>query len=730
MKKSTKLPSCIIAILVIIIAMAALVSEWSLLRKIHTDIVDQYNKDPDAPLYYNRSSFCDTLDLESFNVFTFPVACFLALLCIIVTKRRSLLPTLCYGYIAPPIPVDFLAHVDRKFAAVIFAIIANDLLGIVQDAVTGTDHSSAGILVSFLLRILQVLFMGLRYFPILAAVYINSILMLICATLYAWLDYAFDIVSQGMCYPDYYPDYNDYLDGDTDINDKLKYYGTGPALLAIQVCTDIPRFLLLAYISVNLPIMLIKKIYYFYGKKDLSAEEMMLMSVRREEKILLNVSRPDSVEMLYVRNLFRSPDQIPPSKALIARLIPKLIYEWRDDFQFSSRILCIYSAVFLLLFLVIIWACVSLVPYLSTVVKSLQDTITTIANAIIDNGTDFSQSSFPFPNLVRPFLFAVGVTSTIMVIQLLVLLANIRRNLLQAFRGDDSEIPRRDPSRHVSYATGNFHFAGYFIGYLVWGFIIMSTFITIICACIYAFIEYGSVRFLEKILKAIIPSLLLVLFKLYLNKLLAQYVFLQHCGDVLALDNRRFLMIFIFFNFFLDAFLGFISAILRMIITAIAAIIYMCRLDYSVLGRKLETFDSGFNAYCGFIHTECAHRHPVMLVFVSFLLNEIRRRQYKIKENHLDDSPIPEKELIQRQKSLRYIRKWRLAAFLIQNPTIIICRKAYLRRLRAEHLQAINVVDKNNEYGVQGGIVFYSYPMVTKRSSSSPESDQPIIIRF
>jgi hypothetical protein len=102
--------------------------------------------------------------------------------------------------------------------------------------------------------------MGLRFYPLLAAVYINSIFILTCATLYAWLDYAFTIVSQRMCYPDYYPTYDEALYSPDDIKDKLKYYGTGSALLAIQVCTDIPRYLCLAYVSLKLPMMLIKKI--------------------------------------------------------------------------------------------------------------------------------------------------------------------------------------------------------------------------------------------------------------------------------------------------------------------------------------------------------------------------------------------------------------------------------------------------------------------------------------
>jgi hypothetical protein len=36
----------------------------------------------------------------------------------------------------------------------------------------------------------------------------------------------------------------------------------------------------------------------------------------------------------------------------------------------------------------------------------------------------------------------------------------------------------------------------------------------------------------------------------------------------------------------------------------------MSRLDYSLLGRKFETLDAGFTAYCGFIQIEATRPVP------------------------------------------------------------------------------------------------------------------------
>jgi hypothetical protein len=428
--------------------------------------------------------------------------------------------------------------------------------------------------------------------------------------------------------------------------------------------------------------------------------------------------------MLYVRNLLRSADHRPPSQALWARLIPKTIYEWRDDFRFSTRVLCIYSSMFLVLYFVTIEACVQVLPLLHFVQNFLQELFQATSEVFIPSDAkidtadiDPSTSSFPIPNLIRPYLCAVFLTLTVIVIQLLVLLVNIRRNLFQSFRGDDIEIPRRQRSRYISYATGNIHFAGYFIGYLIWGFIIIAVFSALLCICIDSFITFGSVRLVEQIMKAVIPSILFILFKQYLNKILAQYVFLQDHGETIAMNNRRLLMIFIYFNFFLDAFLGFISSIMRLIKSLIGGIIYMCRLDYSPLGRKLETFDGGFSAYCGFIHTECAHRHPVLLVFVSHLYTQLKMKQLTMDNQGVRDLSIGEKGELKSKSSSRYIRKWKLAVFLIRNPTIVFFRKAFLNQLHIEEVRALNDIDNNDKNNMQRRLSIYTRRMSATRPS-------------
>ena len=266
--------------------------------------------------------------------------------------------------------------------------------------------------------------------------------------------------------------------------------------------------------------------------------------------------------------------------------------------------------------------------------------------------------NFLLPEFERPYFFSISFTLFVTSVQLLFMLASIRRNLIQAFRGEYKEIPSSRMARNVTQVVGNFRFAGVFIGYVILAFVFLGFFTFIIAVLFATFVSNGGSKILESVLISVIPVILLVLFKMYLNRLIGQYVFLQHKINVLSLNNRRVFMIFLYFNIFLDAFLGLVAALIRIFKSAIGGILFMCRLDYSPLGRKLETSDAGFSAYCGFIHVECAHRHPVLLCFMSFLL-----RDYLYPPTT--------------RKWSKARHKWSLAIFLINNPTLIYKRKHF-----------------------------------------------------
>jgi hypothetical protein len=130
-KRSARLSSCLVALFMIIVTGAALAAKWSLIQPIHNEIVHKIQTN--QPLYYEKNPICRLMKMNEINVMTFPVACLLILIFIIRSKRTSFLPDKYHGYGAPPMPVDFLSHIDRKFAAVVFAICADELFNIMVE---------------------------------------------------------------------------------------------------------------------------------------------------------------------------------------------------------------------------------------------------------------------------------------------------------------------------------------------------------------------------------------------------------------------------------------------------------------------------------------------------------------------------------------------------------------------------------------------------------------------
>lgn len=184
------------------------------------------------------------------------------------------------------------------------------------------------------------LVLGFRRYPILAAVYLSTPMTLICASLYIWLDFSITIVDTGLCRSDFFKTDKNYENNDVNYATMyLTYYGTGSRLLMFQLVADIPRYIFLSYISVKLPMLLYKR---FRRRNSVD------VNLTREQKTLLHSSLPYSVEARYVRQLLglRSPTKSVNRFADTFRFI----YAWRDDFRYSSRVMCVYASILLLLF--------------------------------------------------------------------------------------------------------------------------------------------------------------------------------------------------------------------------------------------------------------------------------------------------------------------------------------------------------------------------------------------
>ena len=73
----------------------------------------------------------------------------------------------------------------------------------------------------------------------------------------------------------------------------------------------------------------------------------------------------------------------------------------------------------------------------------------------------------------------------------------------------------------------------------------------------------------------LIPIISVLIIKAIINIVASKIVFLNRKSKIMALDNFRAFNVFLYFNFFYYCFLGWISAIIRLIKSVILAVLMM-----------------------------------------------------------------------------------------------------------------------------------------------------------
>jgi len=139
-----------------------------------------------------------------------------------------------------------------------------------------------------------------------------------------------------------------------------------------------------------------------------------------------------------------------------------------------------------------------------------------------------------------------------------------------------------------------------------------------------------------------------------------------------------------------------ISCLLRIIKGVIVGVVFLERVQKSILPRSFEKMDPGYFAYIGYILTEHSHANPVLCVFFYLLrkhakattralnvsLNNMFHKE--VDEYSLNDFTFGEEKCStapQKRSRWRIIRnRWNLAYTLVNNPSLAEFRKQNLSK--------------------------------------------------
>jgi hypothetical protein len=196
------------------------------------------------------------------------------------------------------------------------------------------------------------------------------------------------------------------------------------------------------------------------------------------------------------------------------------------------------------------------------------------------------------------FFVPIWFSLVISLVQVFLLVKESRTILKNMYRGKFEFVKRAEQFNKSFIASSSFYFGGfsslyificisnkfnadififkrYLVGYLIWGFVIIYMFGLLIGLIIVSMGFFSGHRVFGYVMEKLVPVITVVVIKSIVNYIASTYVFLDRNSKILALNNFRAYNVFLYFNFFLDCFMGIISAIIRLIKSIVVAIIMM-----------------------------------------------------------------------------------------------------------------------------------------------------------
>lgn len=248
------------------------------------------------------------------------------------------------------------------------------------------------------------------------------------------------------------------------------------------------------------------------------------------------------------------------------------MYDWKDDFKFSSRIINTHLVAFLVLFYFFInWIYYGI--YLVRIIVGLVEDQFLFWTNLLDLKLSFDfKKLFKVENVLTVFILSTVLSYFISLYQLFLGLRSIQKNLLKLYKGKKHNMALI--TKNTSVSNGNTHFAGFLVGYLLNGYIFIFIFIFLVQIVVYILVQLLSWIKIKQFFVQSIPFISVFAIKFMFNLICSKYLFLQQRGKVLALDNFRAYSIFIYITFFFDCFIGTMNALIRLFVGLLGSIFF------------------------------------------------------------------------------------------------------------------------------------------------------------
>ncbi|CAM9895698.1 unnamed protein product [Lampetra planeri] len=562
-----------------------------------------------------------------------------------IVKRRQFCKNCSKGYPGLLAPVHFLENrPNRKLFAAGFGVVLCTLCRVAfldSPLPFATGDSKE---MKELLKILAFLYYTLVYYPLMACATVPSRASHILGALFSWFHLATLICHKIECPRS--PTLHSYYD----------------------LLSSLPQMLCLLYLSVRYPILLVsacKKPVYGCQEEDYESQ--------------------------YVRWLFKrkAPNVRKTTSFAFSSLITTYMSSQTEGFCYPTKMVITALISAITVYQVALVLVVLLVPLLQKVRSGVS---VDIVYLLAGFGVILSQDNAEAVEIFKHFLWvlevcyvvSVAAACFITIYMLLRTYAMQREHLLAMYRGDTSEIiPKNQslPSSGLSVVSW-MTYSGFQTACIFLGFVIQAI-IYYICSMAIAFLliipsMYGLTAVALNIVRNMWPFWLMLVLVIVVQHLLARLVFLKKSEHHSSLDNLRLLYITTYMLFCYNIFVGVLTGLWRLIITAMYNTVHLCRMDVSLLSQGVALYDPGYRCYVGFLQLEASHAHPVVRAFCKALVRATSSSSCSASVVPTRDVEEAGVQLVQRRaQGVRLLRahqsrsRWLVAYTLLRNPCLL-----------------------------------------------------------
>ncbi|XP_053335407.1 stimulated by retinoic acid gene 6 protein-like [Clarias gariepinus] len=385
-------------------------------------------------------------------------------------------------------------------------------------------------------------------------------------------------------------------------------------------------------------------------------------------------------QYIYVQTLLRQPAKVSVQKSWIQRKV----YEWDPYFKFPNRIIATVVLSFLGLYLIVLaeqifstW-CIKMIhgPWLDFIYTHI---------------FAYERTWKTHLNYATYTWYITSVCAAISsVIHISHVMVYYRKHIKSLWAGEKQYLPKTFKPRPAVSLAGLLKCPGYQIAFTVWGYLIVhlamfTAGMMFVYLVIFPIRENGFLSWLLNLITFL--AHFLILFTLMkLQRIVIKWVFLQDKNSPhdkekpLALNNRSTILhrkafhTFNYYLFFFNVILGLGSCVLRLIKSALVALMLVSRIERTVMTQGFEKLDASHCTWVGMIITDHHHNNPVLVCFCHLLV------KHSLLSVQVDVKPVCSAFLAKKRAGIR----WVLVYTLLRNPTVILLRKRHRNAKREE----------------------------------------------